>query len=66
MTSSVVNGFSFGVSRVLDNSIDIVLQIYMNFSVMIAYLVIVLYTFAPYYRILAFWLMLFVSHTTLN
>ena len=42
------------------------LQVYMHFYPMIVCLVIALYLFAPHSRVLAFWLMLFVSHTISN
>ena len=67
MISSAVNGFSFGVSRVSDISTDTCIFfacIHAFFYIMIEYLVIALYISAPYSRILAFWLMLFVFHMT--
>ena len=77
MTSSAVSVLSVGVCRVLDIPIDILLHVYMYFSILFfyffnsilfyyVYLVIALYIFAPYTcsRILAFWLMLCVFHTT--
>ena len=65
MTSNAVSGLSFGVCRVLVIFIDIFIAgLHVLFYFMIVYLVIALYIFAPYSRILAFWLMLFVFHTT--
>ena len=67
ITSSAVSGFSFGVCRVLDISIDIfIASLHVCFYLMIVCLVMALYICAPKSRILAFWLMLFVFHKTLN
>ena len=64
MTSSAVSAFSFGVCHVFDISIDIFLAILRVFLyLMIVYLVIALNIFAPYSRILAFWLILVAFHT---
>ena len=59
--------FSFGVCGVLDIPIDIVIaSLHASFHLMIVYLVIALYIFAPYSHILAFGRISFVFHTTLN
>ena len=65
MTSSTVSGLSVGVCRVLDIFIDIfIASLHVFFYLMMVYLVPALNIFAPYIRILAFWLMLIVFHTT--
>ena len=47
--SSAVSGFSVGVCRVLDISIDIfIASLHVFFYLMIVYLAIALYIFAPY------------------
>ena len=67
MTSNAVSGISLGVCRVLNISVEIfIANLHVFFYLMIVHLVIALYIFAPYSRILTFWLMLFVFHTTKN
>ena len=63
ITSNAVSGFSFRVCRVFDISIEIfIASLHVVFYLMIVYLVITLYIFAPYSRILGFWLTSFLIH----